>query len=199
MLELFIVFFKLGAFTIGGGIAMLPLLQRELIEKKKWFTEEEFIDAVAVCQSLPGIVAINMATYVGYKRKGTLGSIIATFGVIIPSFLIILALATGLARFGDNRYIAGALAGFRAAALGLVLVSVIQLGSAIFKGSKWNIVGALIAFSLIVFFKIDTGIVVLLFLIYGLIFRGRSYCEKSVQGDTLDEQSNTTSDGGDSK
>ena len=169
MLELFIVFFKLGAFTIGGGIAMLPLLQNELINSKHWFTEEEFVDAVAVCQSLPGVVAINMATYVGYKRKGTLGSIVATFGVIIPSFLIILLLATGLAKFGDNKYISGAMAGFRAAALGLVLVSVVQLSSVIFKGNKWNILAAAIAFSMIVFLKIDTAIVVLVFLIYGLI------------------------------
>lgn len=169
MLELFIVFFKLGAFTIGGGIAMLPLLQNELINSKHWFTEEEFIDAVAVCQSLPGVVAINMATYVGYKRKGTLGSVVATFGVIIPSFLIILLLATGLSKFGDNKYISGAMAGFRAAALGLVLVSIVQLGSAIFKGNKWNILAAAIAFSMIVFLKIDTAMVVLVFLIYGLI------------------------------
>ena len=169
MLELFIVFFKLGAFTIGGGIAMLPLLQRELIDEKKWFTEEEFVDAVAVCQSLPGVVAINMATYVGYRRKGTLGSIVATFGVIIPSFLIILVLASGLAKFGDNRYISGAMAGFRAAALGLVLVSVVQLGTTIFKNNRWNIIAAAIAFSLIVFLKIDTGIVILLFLMYGLV------------------------------
>ena len=148
---------------------MLPLLQNELIHNKKWFTEQEFVDAVAVCQSLPGVVAINMATYVGYKRKGTLGSIVATFGVIIPSFLIILALATGIAHLGDNRYINGAMAGFRAAALGLVLVSIVQLGSAIFKGSKWNIVGAIIAFSAIVFFKVDTAIVVLAFLLFGLL------------------------------
>ena len=110
MLELFIVFFKLGAFTIGGGIAMLPLLQNELIKEKKWFAEEEFLDAVAVCQGMPGVVAINMATYVGNRRKGVLGSIIATVGVVLPSFLIILALASGLAFLGDNRYVSGAMA-----------------------------------------------------------------------------------------
>ena len=78
LLELFILFFKLGAFTIGGGIAMLPLLRNTLVEEKKWFDEEEFVDIVSVCQSLPGVVAINMATYVGYKKKGLAGSLIST-------------------------------------------------------------------------------------------------------------------------
>ena len=169
MLELFIVFFKLGAFTIGGGIAMLPLLQNELINSKKWFTEDEFLDAVAVCQSMPGVVAVNMASYVGYKRKGALGSLIATIGVVLPSFVIILAIASGLAHLGDNRYMNGAMAGFRAAALGLVLVSVFQLGSSVFrKGSMLTIVAAAAAFAMIVFLHVDTGLVVLIFLILGI-------------------------------
>ena len=174
MLELFIIFFKLGAFTIGGGIAMLPLLQNELIYKKGWFTEEEFLDAVAVCQSLPGVVAVNMATYVGNRRKGVLGSIVATIGVVLPSFLIILIIATGLATIGDNRYINGAMAGFRAAALGLVLVSVFQLGGTIFKHSKSSIIAAAIAFVLIVFLHIDTAIVILIFLVLGILYGLRS-------------------------
>lgn len=167
MLELFIIFFKLGAFTIGGGIAMLPLLQNELIYKKGWFTEEEFVDAVAVCQGLPGVVAINMATYVGHKRHGFLGALVATIGVILPSFVIILIIAEGLATIGDNRYVNGAMAGFRAAALGLVIVSVWQLGRTVFKDKK-AIIPAAIAFCLIVFLHIDTALVILAFLIYGV-------------------------------
>ena len=169
MLELFIVFFKLGAFTIGGGIAMLPLLQNELIYSKKWFTEDEFLDAVAVCQGLPGVVAVNMATYVGYKKRGLIGSLVATIGVILPSFVIILLIATGLARFGNNHWIQGAMAGFRAAALGLVLVSVFQLGGAVFKkNTGYAIPAAAAAFVMIVFLNIDTAWVVLLFLILGV-------------------------------
>jgi len=167
LLELFIVFFKLGAFTIGGGIAMLPILQNELIKNKKWFTEEEFIDAVAVCQSLPGVIAINMATYVGYKKKGLLGSFIATIGVILPSFIIILIIAKGLASVEDNPYVAGAMAGLRAAALGLILVSVIQLSSAMFKG-KWTIIAAALAFVLIGFLNVNTAYVILLFMLLGI-------------------------------
>ena len=84
LIELFIVFFKLGAFTIGGGVAMLPLLQNILIKEKKWFTEEEFLDIVAVTQSLPGVIAINMATYVGYKRKGFSFSMRASISSAFP-------------------------------------------------------------------------------------------------------------------
>ena len=168
MLELFIVFFKLGAFTIGGGIAMLPLLQNELINDKKWFTEEEFLDAVAVCQGLPGVVAINMATYVGHKRHGFLGSLVATIGVILPSFVIILIIAEFLNGIGPNSCVKGAMAGFRAAALGLVLVSVFQLGSTVFKDKK-AIIPAVIAFCAIVFLKINTAYVILAFLLYGVI------------------------------
>lgn len=167
LLELFIVFFKLGAFTIGGGIAMLPLLQNSMIFEKKWFTEEEFVDMIAVCQGLPGIVAINMATYVGFKKKGLLGSLVATIGVILPSFLIILIVAKSLTAIGDNRIVNGAMAGFRAAALGLVLVSVYQLGKTVFK-DKLTVVLAILSFVMITVFKINTAYVILLFLIYGV-------------------------------
>ena len=157
---------------------MLPLLQNELIHSKKWFTEDEFLDAVAVCQSMPGVVAVNMASYVGYRRKGALGSLIATIGVVLPSFVIILAIASGLARLGDNRYVNGAMAGFRAAALGLVLVSVFQLGSAVFrKGSKLTMAAAAAAFALIVLLHVNTAYVILLFLALGIIasiVRGRN-------------------------
>ena len=165
--ELFIVFFKLGAFTIGGGIAMLPLLQNTLIEEKKWFTKEEFVDIVAVCQSLPGVVAINMATYVGYKKKGLIGSIVATFGVTIPSFVLILIIANGITALGDNRTVMGAMAGLRAAALGLVAVAIIQLVPSAIK-SIWSVLAAAGAFILIGVLNVNTAYVILLFLVLGV-------------------------------
>ena len=167
LIELFIVFFKLGAFTIGGGIAMLPLLQNTLIEEKKWFTKEEFVDIVAVCQSLPGIVAINMATYVGYKKKGLIGSIISTLGVTIPSFVLILIIAHGITALGDNSIVMGAMAGLRAAALGLVVVAIIQLAPAAVR-NKWALAAAVLAFVLIAVFNINTAYVILLFLVLGI-------------------------------
>ncbi len=167
LLELFIVFFKLGAFTIGGGIAMLPLLQNTLINEKKWFTKEEFMDIVAVCQSLPGVVAINMATYVGYKKKGLIGSIVSTFGVTIPSFIMILIIAIFITSLGDNGVMMGAMAGLRAAALGMVVVALIQLMPAAIK-NKWALLAAIVAFVLIALLKVNTAYVILLFAVLGI-------------------------------
>jgi len=167
MLELFIIFFKLGAFTIGGGIAMLPLLQHELIDSKKWFTEDEFVDIIAVCQSLPGVVAVNMATYVGYKKKGLAGSVISTIGVVLPSFVMILLIAGLISYAGDNRYIGGAMAGLRAAAFGLIIVSVIKLSSAVFKGIH-TIAAAVLSFVLIAVLNINTAYVIVLFMLLGI-------------------------------
>ena len=165
--ELFILFFKLGAFTIGGGIAMLPLLKHSLTEEKCWFTEEEFVDITAVCQSLPGVVAINMATYVGYKKKGLIGSVVATFGVVLPSFCLILIIASFISAIGDNPVVNGAMAGLRAAALGLVIVAVIQMAQVVFKG-VWTVLAAVISFVLIAVFNINTAYVILLFLVLGI-------------------------------
>ncbi len=167
LIELFIVFFKLGAFTIGGGIAMLPLLQNTLINEKKWFTKEEFMDIVAVCQSLPGVVAINMATYVGYKKKGLAGSIVSTFGVTIPSFTMILIIAKFITSMGDNGVLMGAMAGLRAAALGMVVVALIQLMPAAIK-NKWAMLAAIVAFVLIAILKVNTAYVILLFAVLGI-------------------------------
>ena len=167
LIELFIVFFKLGAFTIGGGIAMLPLLQNTLINEKKWFTKEEFMDIVAVCQSLPGVVAINMATYVGYKKKGLIGSVVSTFGVTIPSFIMILIIARFITSLGDNGVLMGAMAGLRAAALGMVVVALIQLMPAAIK-NKWAMLAAVVAFVLIAVLKVNTAYVILLFAVLGI-------------------------------
>ncbi len=167
LLELFILFFKLGAFTIGGGVAMLPLLQNSLTQEKKWFSQDEFVDIVAVCQSLPGVIAINMATYVGYKKKGFIGSLVSTFGVVLPSFVMILLIATFISNLNDNPYVAGAMAGLRAAALGLVVVAVIQMSSVVFKGG-WTIFAAALSFVLIAVFNVNTAYVILLFVILGI-------------------------------
>ena len=166
--ERFWVFFKLGDFTVGGGIAMLPILQNSLIYEKKWFTEEEFVDAVAVCQGLPGVIAVNMATYVGYKKKGLAGSAVSTFAVVTPSFLMILIIAKFLGMISDNPYVQGAMAGFRVAALGLVVTAVIQLAPKVIK-DKWTVAAAVLAFVLIAVFNVNTAYVILLFIVLGII------------------------------
>ncbi len=167
LLELFIVFLKLGAFTIGGGIAMIPLLQNAMINEKKWFTKDEFVDIIAICQSLPGVVAINMATYVGYARKGFLGSMVSTCGVVLPSYVMIIIIAEFMARIGANQILSGAMAGFRAAALGLVVVAIIQLAQSVFKGII-PVIGAVLAFVLIAIFNVNTAYVILLFIAMGI-------------------------------
>ena len=146
---------------------MLPLLQHELTEARPWFDKDEFVDIIAVCQSLPGVVAINMATYVGYKKKKFLGSLVATVGVVLPSFVMILLIATFISNLGDNQIINGAMAGLRAAALGLIVVSIIQLSSTVFK-NKWAVIAAALSFVLIAVLNINTAYVILLFLLLGV-------------------------------
>ena len=122
-LQLFWSFFKLGLFTIGGGMAMIPLIQDIVVNRKKWMTEEEAVDCIAVSQALPGVIAINMATYIGHRKKGFAGAVCATAGVILPSFIIIILIVKLLHGLGDNAYVNGALKGIKAAATGLIAFS----------------------------------------------------------------------------
>ena len=126
-LELFITFLKLGLFTIGGGMAMIPLLKDEMVNKKKWLTEDEMLDCLSI--SLPGVIAVNMATYIGYRKKGPSGSLIATVGVIIPSFVAIILVIEVLEQVSGNLYVKGAIAGIKAVATALILLATYQVGS----------------------------------------------------------------------
>lgn len=126
--QLFTAFFKLGAFTFGGGMAMLPIIQREAVEVRGWLTEEEMVDCIAVAQSMPGVIAINTATYIGNRRKGAVGAFAATFGVILPSLLIIIAAVLLLNGIGENRYVSGAFTGIKAASCAMILAAAIKLG-----------------------------------------------------------------------
>ncbi len=128
-LELFITFLKLGLFTIGGGMAMIPLLKDEMVNKKKWLTEDEMLDCLSISQGLPGVIAVNMATYIGYRKKGPSGSLIATVGVIIPSFVAIILVIEVLEQVSGNLYVKGAIAGIKAVATGLILLATYQVGS----------------------------------------------------------------------
>lgn len=125
--QLFITFAKIGAVTFGGGIAMLPMFKRELVENKGWTTDNELTDYYAVGQCTPGIIAVNTATFVGYKVKGVLGAIVATLGIIFPSLVIIIALAALISNFADLAVVQHAFAGIRACVLALVVSSVITL------------------------------------------------------------------------
>ena len=127
LLDLFLAFFRIGAFTFGGGYAMLPMLQKELVEKKGWVTEEEILDYFAVGQCTPGIIAVNTATFVGYKVKKVSGGIIATLGVVAPSLIIITIIAAVLSNFADIAAVKNAFAGIRVAVCVLIMNSVVKL------------------------------------------------------------------------
>ncbi len=119
--QIFASFFRIGAFTFGGGYAMIPLIQHEAVEKRKWVTDEDILDIVAIAESTPGPIAINSATFVGYRAAGVVGSVCATLGVVIPSFVVILALSFVLAQFQDVQAVKYAFNGIRVGVLALLI------------------------------------------------------------------------------
>jgi len=131
--DLFLTFAKVGVCTFGGGYAMLPILQREVVEKKGWATDEELTDYFAVGQCTPGIIAVNTATFIGYKYKGVLGGVLATLGVVFPSLVIITAIAAFLSNFADFPVVQHALAGVNAAVVALIASSVVKLAKSNLK------------------------------------------------------------------
>lgn len=118
--KLFRLFFKIGLFTFGGGYAMLPLLKAEVVAKRRFVTEQELLDLYSIGQCTPGIIAINVATYIGYSQKGIAGAVAATLGMVAPSLIIIVSLASVLQKVMDNRYAAYAFAGIRICVTALI-------------------------------------------------------------------------------
>ena len=139
---LFRTFFGMGAVTFGGGYAMLPLLQRTVVEKYGWATEEELLDYYAIGQCTPGVIAVNVSTFIGHKLRGLPGAIVASLGFISPSILIITLIAAFLESFASNVYVAHALAGIRVCVCVLILTSVLALGKKAIKNKlSWIIFG----------------------------------------------------------
>ena len=127
LIELFITFSKVGVLTFGGGYAMLPILQREIVEKNNWATDEELMDYYAIGQCTPGVIAVNTATFIGQKNKGILGGIIATLGVVMPSLIIITAIAAFISNFSDLPIVKNAFAGVRVCVCILIFNAVMKL------------------------------------------------------------------------
>ena len=128
LIDMFITFAKVGVMTFGGGYAMLPILQREVVENKKWATEEELMDYFAIGQCTPGVIAVNTATFIGKKHKGFWGAIMATLGVVFPSLIIISLLAGVIESFSHLEWVQNALAGIRICVCVLILNAVVKLG-----------------------------------------------------------------------
>lgn len=165
-INLFLCFFKVGIVTIGGGMAMVPLLQEKICDKYKWMSDEEILDCIAVSQGLPGVIAINMATYVGYYKKGFFGALLATVGVILPSFVIIILVVCFLEVVGENPYIGGLLEGIKAAATGLIAYAAWKMGKQTLHGAfQWII--ALAAFVAIGIFGVNAVWVILAGILIG--------------------------------
>ena len=127
LINLFIAFAKVGVLTFGGGYAMLPILQREIVEKNQWATDEELMDYYAIGQCTPGVIAVNTATFIGQKNKGTIGGIVATLGVVFPSIVIITIIAAFISNFSDLPVVKNAFAGVRVCVCVLIFNAVMKL------------------------------------------------------------------------
>ena len=125
-LILFLEFFKIGLFTFGGGYAMIPLV-REVVLEYSWISEDKFYDFIGLCEATPGPIALNMATYIGNTQGGVLGGVIASLGVVLPSFIIILIVASILKKFSENKVVKGILSGIKPVVIGLILSAGIAL------------------------------------------------------------------------
>lgn len=170
--ELFTTFFKIGLFTFGGGYAMIPLIEEEVIETKKWSDESELLDIIAIAESTPGPLAINTATFIGYKMNGVLGSLAATCGVILPSFIIISIIALFLDRFSNAPWVQYAFKGIRSGVIVLMLGAVIKLSKNIDKcGFTFSLIA--ISFCLVTFFNVSTFFVLVLSAIAGIGYQVR--------------------------
>lgn len=132
--ELFKIFFRIGAFTIGGGYAMVPLIEDEIVSKRGWINHEDFLDLLAIAQSSPGILAVNIAIFVGYRLKGVKGSLVTSLGAVLPSFLMILAIALFFHQFKENVYVEKIFKGIRPAVVALIAAPTFKLG----KSAKIN-------------------------------------------------------------
>lgn len=157
LFELFALFFKMGAVTFGGGYAMLPILQEELQKKRGWVTEEELLDYYAIAQSTPGIIAVNVATFVGYKRRGVIGAIFTTFGIVAPSILIISLIASFIQNFDQLVWVQKALKGINVVVAVLLTTSIYGMAKKALKDSLCVVI-ALVSFIMVGFFDWKTVI-----------------------------------------
>ena len=167
-LSLFLTFFKIGAFTFGGGHAMIPLIQREAVENKKWITDDDIMEIIAIAESTPGPVAINSATFVGYRTAGFWGAVCATFGVVLPSFLIILTIAYLLNNFMELKAVKYAFQGINAGVLALLFKALWNMYKKSPKGwVAYVVMGG--SFLLTAVLKINIFIVIAGCAVFGLV------------------------------
>lgn len=172
LLDLFGVFAKIGGLTIGGGLAMIAVIERELVQKRKWITEEELLDMIAVAESTPGVIAVNSATFIGYKLRGFLGSLLATIGVVTPSFVIISLIALVFEWFLGFELVTWAFKGANAAVAILILNAGLKLLKKCEKSAYTYLMLALsiILGLLFIIFNVSTIIIIIIGLVVGIVY-----------------------------
>lgn len=174
LLELFKIFFQIGAFTLGGGYAMLSMVERAIVTKKRYIEKEDFWDLIALVQTLPGVFAINTALYVGYKLRKTKGAIVAAIGAALPSFITILLIALFFTEYKDNEIVERIFKGIRPCVVALILVPCIQLIKAQYTGWKTFLIPIGVA-TAIWWFKISPITIVFIVIIGTLLFEMYSF------------------------
>jgi chromate transporter len=167
-LDLYFTFVKIGAFTIGGGLAMMPMMQKELIDKKHWMTEEDLIDYYAVGQSTPGMIAVNVSTFVGYNQLGILGGIVATLGMVSPSIIIITILAGLINSIDEYPMVQKALRGINVAVAALFTSVIVKFAKKTIK-KPLHVLLMLISFTLVYFFKVQSFWIILAAILCGVV------------------------------
>ena len=170
LIDLFFTFCRIGGLTFGGGYAMLPIIQKEIVEEKKWATEEEVLDYYAVGQCTPGIIAVNTATFIGYKVHGIIGAIVATLGVVFPSLIIITIIAALLKNFANYSIVQHAFSGIRVVVIALIVSAILKLAKTSIKNSTTLII-AVIAFILVAFVNLSPIYIVIAAACIGLILK----------------------------
>jgi len=172
ILNMFFTFFKIGSFTFGGGYAMIPLIETEVVTKKKWISKDDFLDIVVISQTFPGALVVNTSIFIGYRIGGLLGAIIGLLGVILPSFFIILCIAVFFIKFRDYYYVDLIFKGISAAVPMLILIAVVSLSKSL-KINYVNLIIILVTIASITFFNVHPVLVILLSGLYGVIFLGK--------------------------
>ncbi len=172
LLDLFGVFAKIGGLTIGGGLAMIAVIERELVQKRKWITDEELLDMIAVAESTPGVIAVNSATFVGFKLRGFLGALLATIGVVAPSFVVISLIALVFEWFLGFELVTWAFKGANAAVAILILNAGLKLLKKCEKSAYTYLMLALsiILGLLFIIFNVSTIIIIIIGLVVGIVY-----------------------------
>ncbi len=169
MWQLFSTFFRIGLFTIGGGYAMIPLIEAKVVDEKRWVDRQELLDLIAVAQSCPGIFAINIGIFIGYKLRGKKGAFVCTLGTALPSFIIILAIALCFNHFRDNIYVEKVFRGIRPAVVALIAAPVFKMAQ-MAKINRYNIWIPIAATALIWLMGVSPIYVILLAGIGGYVY-----------------------------